>query len=769
MERFQRTGNLSDILEAISVNQQAVRLIPDAHEVMPAMLNNLGTSFQCRFERTGEVDDLSEAISAQQRAVELTPEGHPAMPRRLNNLGNSFQYRFERTGDDSDLSEAVSIQQQAVQLTPDDHPAISGRLTNLGTSFQMRFGRTGDLDDLREAISHHQRAVQLTPNGHPGIPMLLNNLGLSFQARFKRTGDVSDILEAISVQQQAVRLSPDGHPDIPVWLSNLGASFQRLFERTGDISDLTEAMLNKQRAVHLTPNGHVDIPKWLNNLGLSFLRRFDLTGNICDLAEAISIQRQAVQLTPDGHPAMPLRLNNLGMGLLSRFERAGGISDLSEAISTQQRAVQLIPDGHPDVPMLLNNLGLAFKGRFEHTGEVSDILEAISIQQRAVQLTPHGHADITKWLNTLARSFLRRFKHLGDLSDIHAAASAFQKSATTSGPPSDRLSAAQQWAELSMTHALPQPLTAYGVAIDLISEIAGMDRTIGQRHKDLVDISSLTTSAALAAFTLGDAEKALEWLEQGRCLVWSQLNQLRTPIEHLHAHDKQLAQRFSDISSALEASGSRRGSEGLSIDTPLSEKISLQDEARLHTRLSRQWSELLDEIRRIPQFYNFLRPPQTSDLLKHLPLDGIVILVNVHKDRCDALALISGSDIPIHIALNDFTHKEASELRERLRRFLSSHRVRMREAGRGPRPVLEEGDDTRSEIHFVLEALWLRVVEPILDGLEFPVSVSRFTTYHFVDIFIPVSWLAKPNSNMVVSNWSPCVPSPSCCRNLWSK
>ena len=339
------------------------------------------------------------------------------------------------------------------------------------------------------------------------------------------------------------------------------------------------------------------------------------------------------------------------------------------------------------------------------------------------------------WLNNLGHSFKSRFEHTANHTDICAAASTFQKCATTSGLPSIRFKSAQQWAKLSMIHNLPHPLTAYGTAIDLISEIAGMDSTIEQRHTHLIGISTVTTSAVSAAFTLGEAHKALEWLEQGRCLVWGQLNQLRTPLDHLRAHDEHLAQQFSDISGGLEVSGSRSGSRGLHIDTPLSQKISLQEEGHRHITLSRQWSVLLDEIRSIPKFHDFLRPPQTSDLLKQLPQDGIVILVNVHEDRCDALALVFGSEIPIHITLDDFTHKEASDLRERLRRFLSSHRVRMSEADRGGRPTRRPDSEKQGELHFVLEALWLRVVRPILDGLAFSVSFSQFIRYHFIDIF----------------------------------
>jgi ssDNA-specific exonuclease RecJ len=62
---------------------------------MPGWLNNLGNSFRIRFEHTGDLADISEAISSQQKAVQLTPEGHADMPVHLNNLGNLFLHRFE--------------------------------------------------------------------------------------------------------------------------------------------------------------------------------------------------------------------------------------------------------------------------------------------------------------------------------------------------------------------------------------------------------------------------------------------------------------------------------------------------------------------------------------------------------------------------------------------------------------------------------------------------------------------------------------------------
>jgi hypothetical protein len=90
--------------------------------------------FQNRFTRLGNLADLDEAITAQQQAVRLTPDDHPAKLGRLNSLGISFRSRFRRQGNLVDLNEAIMAQQQAVCLTPDDHPDKPGRLNNLPKS-----------------------------------------------------------------------------------------------------------------------------------------------------------------------------------------------------------------------------------------------------------------------------------------------------------------------------------------------------------------------------------------------------------------------------------------------------------------------------------------------------------------------------------------------------------------------------------------------------------------------------------------------------------
>ena len=209
------------------------------------------------------------------------------------------------------------------------------------------------------------------------------------------------------------------------------------------------------------------------------------------------------------------------------------------------------------MPGRLNNLGISFQCRFESTGDLADISDAISYKQRAVYLTPEGHANMSGRLNNLGSAFLYRFERTGNVVDIHTLLSIDRRCATcSSGPPSRRLMSAIRWARYSF-YDPAQSLEAYHTAIQLVSQLAGLEQTIRKRHTDLLDISDLATSAAVCAFRFRRRELALKWLEQGRCLVWSQLNDLRTPLDALFTHNPDIAREMLTASRALENAGSR--------------------------------------------------------------------------------------------------------------------------------------------------------------------------------------------------------------------
>ena len=730
--RFEHTGDLSDLSEAIRSQQCAVELSPEGHPNLPALLDNLGTSFSRRFKHTGHLDDVSEAIRNQQCAVQFTPDGHPDLPAWLNNLGNSFLRRFERTGDlDGDLSEAIRNQQCAVQLTQDGHPDLPAWLNNLGTSFCNRFEHTGDMDDLSEAIRNQQCAIQLSPDQHPDLPTLLSNLGTSFCRRFERTADLDDLSEAIRNQQRAVQLSPDGDPDLPAWLNNLGNSFCSRFEHSGHLDDLSEAIRNQRRAVQLTPDGHPSMPAHLNNLGNSFSCRFERTEDLDDISEAIRNSQRAVKLTPDGHPSLPAWLNNLGNSFSCRFERTGDLDDVSGAIQNQQSAVQLTPEGHSSLPALLHNLATSFLCRFESTGDLGDLSEAIENSQRAIQSIPDGHPTLPALLNQLGSSFSLCFERTGAHEFLSIAVLSYRLSATSStGSPSVCLMTAKDWVASSQQSPFPSSpelLEAHACIIRLLSLISGFDNTVQRRHEALVDSSQLSIAASAAALSQGRHDKALEWLVEGRCIVWNQINQLRTPLDRLRSHDPALAERLSTVSQELENAGSRPESQ--ISEMGLDGQILLEKQAGWHIKLAKERDQLLSTIRNITGFEDFLQPRKCADIMRRLPDEGAIVIVNIHNDRCDALALMAGAGKPMHIPLPKFSYQEA----ERLAKGFHGHLLRHGVVSRIGIALDDDNDSPLPDIDLseVLSVLWSQVVWPILESLGFLV---RFLSSQFLRV-----------------------------------
>ncbi|KAF8127373.1 TPR-like protein [Boletus edulis] len=721
--RFERLGELRDLEDAISTHRDGVHLTPDGHPDKPTHLNNIGLSFITRFERLGELRDLEDAISTHRDAVQLTPDGHSDKPTCLNNLGSSFITRFKRLGELRDLEDAISTHRDAVQLTPDGHPDKLTCLNNLGSSFITRFERLGELRDLEDAISTHRDGVHLTPDGHPDKPTHLNNLGSSFITRFKRLGELRDLEDAISTHRDAVQLTPDGHPDKLTCLNNLGLSFITRFERLGELRDLEDAISTHRDAVHLTPDGHPDKPGFLSNLGLSFRARFLRLGELRDLEDAISTHRDGVHLTPDGHPDKPTHLNNLGSSFITRFKRLGELRDLEDAISTHRDAVHLTPDGHPDKPGRMNNLGNSFGARFLRLGELRDLEDAISTHRDAVHLTPDGHPDKPGRLNNLGNSFRARFKRLGELRDLEAAISLYSHAASVSiGPISERFRASRNWILCARCIHHPSLLRAHSIAINLLPQLAWIGLSLTHRYAELRRGADVVREAAAAALDSGFPELAVEWLEQGRSIVWGELLQLRGSYEQLSSAHPDHARRLRELSAALDDAGATRekplSTFSESTDDPIHRATqTLQQVVDTHRTLAIERDKLLQDIRRLPDFNRFLLPKDFSQL-RASAHSGPVVVLNAAERRCDALIVLANVDHVIHVPLPNFTFQRSIDLQGILKSFLRCTLVeRTGQVERWDRGTWET----------FLSPLWKCVVEPVMDALAFstPGDLSR--------------------------------------------
>ncbi|KAF9530393.1 CHAT domain-containing protein [Crepidotus variabilis] len=706
-KRFILCGQVEDLNRSVLILEERFPCVVD--DVV--LLSEFGEVLFARFRVTGSLVDLDRAISHYQAAVQLTPEANNILAGRLYHLANALSERFGRTGTLADLDNAILHLQRAVQVTRDGHNMSSIWLVNLGIFLARRFRATGNAVDLEEAISSQQEGIQRSPDINPMLPNWLTNLGNSFMHRYEHTGELVDLENAISQQQKAFQLTPDSHA-----LESLGVSFMRRFVRTGDIADIENAINHHQRALQLVDDRREGLPALLNSLGVCLMHNFRIKKKLSDLQDAISNQRKAIELTPEDHPHLPTFLNNLGFSLGRLFDHTGNLETLKEALSYQQKAVTTTPAGSTELPTRLLNLGDSFIQQYKRTRDITDIQNAILNQIRAVDLTPESHARLPVVFKHLGISYQNEFDHTRNRSSILQAISSYQKSATGRvGHPGIRLSSARIWAQLCRIHDPFQSLNAFQVAIRLLSEVVGLEQTIQKRYTHITNVSNIVTSATAAAIADHKLGLGLTWLEQGRCLVWNQINQLRTPIDDLQAVDSRLADRFLHIAHALEEFGSRQ------TELSIAEMVDGQTINQRHTGLARDWTTLLEEIRAIPDLRDFLQPPEAGALIAALPPDYHIIIFNIDKQRCDALALLPSTREPVHIPLEHFSFEIAAKMLEQLHGYLHGHSLLTREADRGVRWSQPQTSNYASFIHILLEQLWACIVKPVLAALDFSV------------------------------------------------
>ncbi|KAJ7495562.1 TPR-like protein [Mycena latifolia] len=721
--RFRGLGDITDIDQAVTKLEAAVRLTPDCHPGKPSRLSSLGNSLLSRFERLGNFTDIDQAVAKLKTAVRLTPDGHPDKPKSLSMLGNSLLSRFERLNDLTDIEQAVVNLEAVTKLTPDGHPNKPAYLNNLGNSLLRRFQRLGDLTDINKAVRKLEAAIRATPHGHQAKPQWLNSLGNSLLIRFEQLSDLNDIMQAVTNFEAAMGLTPYGHPDTQLRLKNLANSLLRRFEHLGDLTDINQAVAKFEASVAATPDGDPAKPSRLNNLGNSLLRRFQRLGDLTDINHGVTRFEDAIRLTPDDHPSKPSLLSSLGNSLVSRFERVGDLADINHAVAQLEAAIRLTPDGHPAKPQWLNNLGNSLLTRFEQFDNLTDINHAVAKFEASVEATPDGHPAKPRMLNNLGSSLVCRFEHLYDPLDYQYMLAQYTRSACSPTGPADlRFYASRMWAKYAQQGQDPSLLDAYSTAIIHLPELAWLGLSISDRHHHILEAGELVRDAASAAIAAKQYNTAVEWLEQGRSIIWGQVLSLRTPIDDLKRTQPNLAEELIFYSTQLTRDSIRSGAaevpdQGLTVSF---DSVPQRFHARQFHVFAQKRDEVINRIRKVPGFERFLMPKPISEL-SLAATRGPIVLLNISQYSSDALALMPGhGDTVLHVPLPEFTLQETQTLAESLGSLVrgAARSDRLDGCREGTLPP----DDQFSNI---LSVLWTRIVKPVLDGIAFTTPSNR--------------------------------------------
>ncbi|KAG1739402.1 CHAT domain-containing protein [Suillus paluster] len=749
--RYQQRGNDQDLDEAIPLQRMALALLPVGHIFQSRLLNNLANQLSTRFEHRGNVQDLGEALPLQREALALLPVGHPLRSSSLNNLASLLSIHFTHRGNVQDLDESIALQREALALFVVGHPLRSGSLNNLAGRLSTRFKHRGNDQDLDEAIVLDKEALALLSVGHPHRPISLDNLAHHLSTRFEHRGNDQDLDEAIPLHREALALLSVGHSRRSISLNHLANQLSTRFKHRANDQDLDEALLLQREALALCPVGHADRCGLLNNLSSLLCTRFERRGNDQDLDEAIPLHREALALRPVGHPDRSGSLNNLAAQLTTRFEHRGNDLDLDEAIALHREALSLRPVGHPDRCHSLRNLSIVLSTRFEHRGNNKDLNESLeNIRCALTLLTQHDprhlivHWSLADVYLLFHRSGLDSTGELqGEDTDSLNAAMRHLEAASNvvSGGFLLRLRASLYWLHHANQHTHCTELEAYATSIQLLDTYMSATASVTSRHDTMkVFPRTLAVDAASCALRRGDVCRAVELLEQGRTLIWTQMARLHTPLDSLKErgdHAEALMKKFRDLSSLLDKSAVNHP-EG----TP---RVDVEAEDARYRHIMKNWNKSVEGIRKFEGFDRFLLPPLCSDL-QVAARDGPIIVLVASKSSCDAI-IIPHEQPPISIRLPtslEYLVRLVNVLRETV------------ETEVGPK-------GTQPGLIKALRDLWEYVVRPVVEILgRFARRGSRIwwcqtTIFNFLPLHAAGEYKrgGKSLSQLYVSSYTP--------------
>jgi hypothetical protein len=441
---------------------------------------------------------------------------------------------------------------------------------------------------------------------------------------------------------------------------------------------------------------------------------------------------------------------------MTRFNRLDDLSDLNEAIMLYKRNASLLTDSDYQKALWMNNLGIAQKKLFLKSENIADLNDAISALNDASCLCPDGHPQRAKFLANFAAAVLLRYSQFGDENDYEKAITAFTSAVySRNAPASVRFKTAVLWARLPQANKFKESvggpglrwneferlmkldseslefrqfvgnrseswgasrgdlgilvegwsesIPAFTAALDILPELSWLGLSIRDRHYHIVAAGEVVREAVGTAINAHEYGRAVEWLEQGRSIIWGQILELRTPVDALKQSHPDLAEKLLLFSTQLEGAGTR----DISLHWELLQLAGDRYHEVAHAR-----DLLLKEIRALPKFSRFLLPKTMSEIslaAEH----GPVVILNVSLWQTAALVLMPGFvEEILYIPLPEFHIERIDALEKSLRGLVWEGRGMKRE-GRMP-PEAEFAD--------ILSELWKRVAKPILEGIGYSVS-----------------------------------------------
>jgi hypothetical protein len=654
--------------------REALHLCPPGHHLRDETLHDLARALHfVAFDLLGDQDALAEAIVLNREALTLRPPGHPSRYKSLGNLGGALRRRFEDCGDFDLLEEAVHMQREVLRLSPLGHPRRDIALSNLSAALMASFERQGSFEAVTEAIALCREAVDLLPVGHPRRFYALANLAVSLRHRFTYQGFSVCLAEAIGLYREVFIAMPKAQPQRGMMMINYGDILLLAFQEHDDSDLLSEAIVVLRQSLILLPEGVQFHDMALSNLAEALVTSFEQSGDMSLLSDAVTLQAEALKLRPPGHP---LRIESLN-GLADLYCRIEPVS-WQEAHALYCEALRICPQGYPVRAQLLSGMARC-------------LLDAGSPFFDPVQGISHLSEAYADNLTHITRRLRTASVDMRNVEVTYASVTRHMDEATRS-------------------RYNTMVLDLYFQIISILPLAANFGVDHKSRLRAVIGTDRIARNAASRAVLDGRVSVAIETLEEGRGVFWTQTLHLRTStFEGVPEDDRaELKRLLLLLDRAAHGTGT-------------SELSAAQRERELVRRrhLNEQAQSLIAKIRGYPGRSRFLLPPAFEAVFASLP-DGFVVIVNASEVAHHALILHRSTGLATGLDLDlPRARFDSAVLKAKLPRDATASHKQDREYSRAMHKTRNAGDSFDN----VLGLLWTSIVKPVINRLGLEVSV----------------------------------------------
>ncbi|KAI9451570.1 CHAT domain-containing protein [Lactarius psammicola] len=413
-----------------------------------------------------------------------------------------------------------------------------------------------------------------------------------------------------------------------------------------------------------------------------------------------------------GNPEIDQWEKKLGLlkGLLSGI-RDCDVTEIDEAI---KKGRSVLPSARRDLFTSYSFLlfGDILFEAFERTNKIEYLNESIGTHRQILE-DPSSNFLHSQSLDRLARSLLTRYMYFPahrtqDMDELVKLLSQHTNDGYATFP--NRFPLACVWAICARRSRHPSISTAYESAMLLMKDTLLFAPTLQLQHATLATshhTHTMPLDYASYQVDLYQLEEAVETLERGRALLWSEMRHLRISVDRLLEADPQLGHNFAAINQELEElTKSITPSPRLNVDDGGVDDLRAVDPfGRLLLKqrgLLKERDNLISQIKALPGFDSFLTSP-SFNTLRSAASSGPVIIINHSVWRSDILILLHNTPPSLIPTPDDFFDR-AGVLRDRLLDTRHKHGLDS-----------SQYDET---LAYVLTDLYELVGKPVIDRLR---------------------------------------------------